>query len=405
MVQTTITMMTGARAPRCDMAWRLFALVAMVALAAALPAAAAAAPEKVEDGEIRIGEFGSLTGSEATFGQDTKAGIDLAIKEANDGGGVTVAGGPKRKLRVIVYDDQGKTEEVTAVVTKLIQQDKVHVLLGEVASTLSLTGAPLAQKYKIPMVTPSSTNPKVTEVGDFIFRVCFIDPFQGTVMAKFAKNTLEAKTAGVFIDNGSDYAVGLAKYFSETFKKLGGEIVSEQAYQKTDMDFKAQLTGFREKNPDVLFVPGYYTQVGQIALQAKDLGLNSILLGGDGWDSPKLAEIGGQAIEGAYFSNHYHPKETRPEVGRFVEAYKKAYSVVPNGLSALGYDAARLVIDAMGRARSLKGEDLRDAIKASKDFPGVTGKITINKERNADKSAVVLEVRKDGFEYKEKIDP
>jgi branched-chain amino acid transport system substrate-binding protein len=224
-------------------------------------------------------------------------------------------------------------------------------------------------------------------------------------MAKFARNTLKAKTAAIFTDNGSDYAVGLGKYFGETFKKLGGEIVSEQSYGQNDIDFKAQLTGFKDKNPDVLFVPGYYTQVGQIAQQAKDLGLTSIVLGGDGWDSPKLAEIGGDAIVGAYFSNHYHAKETRPEVQKFVDAYKKEYGVIPNGLSALGYDAAKLTFDAITRAKSLSGSDVRDAITASKEFPGVTGKITINKERNADKSAVVLQVTKDGFEPQEVVAP
>jgi branched-chain amino acid transport system substrate-binding protein len=364
---------------------------------AILTTALLVSPIMAADDEIRLGEYGSLTGSEATFGTDTRDGVNLAVKEANAAGGVEV-GGKKLKVRVIVYDDQGKSEEVQATVTKLITKDNVHAVLGEVASTLSLAAAPICQKAKIPMISPSSTNPKVTQIGDYIFRACFIDPFQGTYMAKFARNFLKAKTAGIFIDNGSDYAVGLGKYFGEEFRKLGGEVVLELAYGKMDIDFKAQLTGFKDKSPDVLFVPGYYTQVGQIAQQAKDLGLTSPLLGGDGWDSPKLVEIGGAAIEGAYFCNHYHAKEKRPEVGKFVEGYQKEYNVVPNGLSALGYDAARITLDAIKRANSLKGEAIKEALAATKDFPGVTGKITINKERNPDKAGVVLQVSKDGFE-------
>lgn len=356
-------------------------------------------------GEVRVGLYGSLTGSEATFGKDTEAGVLLAIKEANIAGGVAVAGGPKQTLKLISMDDQGKAEEVQSVVNNLITKEKVHVVIGEVASTLSLAAAPICQKAGIPMISPSSTNPRVTEVGDFIFRVCFIDPFQGLVMAKFAKNTLQATTAGLFVDNGSDYAKGLAQYFANTFKQMGGEIVSEQYYGNKDMDFKSQLTEYKNKNPDVLFVPGYYTQVGQIAQQARDLGLSAIFLGGDGWDSTKLTEIGGEAIHGAYYSNHYHAKEDRAEVKQFVEAYQKEYGVVPTGLAALGYDAARLALDAMTRAKSINGADLRDAIAASKDFPGVTGKITINKERNADKSAIVLQVTGEGFEPVETISP
>lgn len=378
----------------------------LLLIAALATAASAQSPAPGADPEIRIGLFGSLTGPEATFGKDTEAGVQLAVKEVNEAGGVQVGGaGDKKKIKLMSLDDQGKPEEVQTAVTNLITKEKVHVVLGEVASTLSLAAAPVCQQNKIPMVSPSSTNPKVTAIGDFIFRVCFIDPFQGTVMAKFARNTLKAKTAAIFVDNGSDYAVGLGKYFAETFKKLGGEIVSEQAYGKNDIDFKAQLTGFKDKNPDVLFVPGYYTQVGQVAQQAKDLGLTSILLGGDGWDSPKLTEIGGDAISGAYFSNHYHSKETRPEVSKFVDAYKKEFGVIPTGLAALGYDAAKMTFDAIQRSKGLKGEEIREALAATKDFPGVTGKITMNKERNADKSAIVLQVTKDGFEPQEVIAP
>ena len=270
--------------------------------------------------EILVGEYGSLTGGEATFGQSTDNGIQLALAERNSAGGVK-----GRKIKIIALDDAGKSEEAASTVTRLITQNKVVALLGEVASSRSLAAAPIAQSNQIPLITPASTNPKVTEVGDYIFRVCFIDPFQGTVMAKFAAENLKAKKVAILRDVKSDYSVGLADFFIKKFKTLGGEIVSDASYQSGEIDFKAQLTQIRSSKPDAIFVPGYYTEVGLIARQAKQLGITAPLMGGDGWDSSKLYEIGKEAINGGYFSNHYTTESTEPAVVEFIKKYKERF--------------------------------------------------------------------------------
>ena len=270
-----------------------------------------------------IGEFGSLTGTTATFGISTKNGIDMAIDEVNKAGGLL-----GKKVRVIVEDDQGKPEEAQTVVTKLITKDQVIAILGEVASSRTMAAAPVAQQNGIPMISPSSTNPKVTEVGDYIFRVCFIDPFQGLVMAKFATNTLKIKNVAILRDIKNDYSVGLADVFVDNFKKMGGNIVADESYSEGDTDFSAQLTSIKSKNPQAIFLPGYYTEVGLVARQAKKLGLTVPLMGGDGWDSPKLIEIGGEALNGSYFSNHYSVDDPSPAIQKFVADYKARYGEV-----------------------------------------------------------------------------
>jgi branched-chain amino acid transport system substrate-binding protein len=294
---------------------------------------------------------------------------------------------------LISLDNQGKAEEAAAAVTRLITQNGVIAVLGEVASSRSLAAAPIAQQNKIPMISPSSTNPKVTEGRDYVFRVCFIDPFQGTVMAKFAWDHLKAKKVAILRDVKSDYSMGLADYFIKKFKELGGEIVVDQSYQSGDMDFKSQLTSMKSLKPDAVFIPGYYTEVGLIARQARQLGIKAPLLGGDGWDSSKLYEIGGQAINGSYFSNHYTTESTDPVVVDFIKTYKdRNGGQTPDGLGALGYDAARVLIAAMERAPELTPTAIRDEIAKTKDFLGVTGKITLDENRNATKPAVVVKV-------------
>jgi branched-chain amino acid transport system substrate-binding protein len=360
--------------------------------AAAAPGASPAAGPAGD--KILLGHVASLTGSEATFGDSTDKAIQLAIEELNAKGGV------KGKLFALkTYDNQGKPEESAIAATRLVLQDKVSVLLGEVASTRSLAMAPIADKNGVPMISPSSTNPRVTKDGDrvrpYVFRVCFIDPFQGTVMAKFATEK-GIKRVAVLRDVGSDYSVGLADYFLTRFKELGGTIVDDQSYKDTDQDFKAQLTAIKGKSPEAIYVPGYYTHVALIARQARELGLKVPLMGGDGWDSPKLFEIGGKALEGSYFSNHYSPEDPAPRIQEFVRRYKERWGVVPDGLAATGYDAARIAADAMGRAKDLSGEAIRDAIASTRDYPGVTGIITIDGDHNAVKPAVVLEI-KDGM--------
>lgn len=349
---------------------------------------------------IRWGEVGSMTGSEATFGTSTHNGIMLAVQEINAKGGIK-----GKKVEVISLDDQGKPEEAATAVTKLITQNKVQAILGEVASSRSLAMAPISQQHKIPMVTPSSTNPKVTEQGDYIFRVCFIDPFQGHVMAKFAAENLKAKKVAILRDVKNDYSVGLANFFIETFKKSGGEIVIDQSYSAGDIDFKSQLTAIRSKNPEAIFVPGYYTEVGLVARQARELGIKATLLGGDGWDSPKLKEIGGVALDNSYFANHYSHEDKSPVVQDFSKKFQAQFNVVPDGLAAMGYDAAIVLADAMNRAKSFDSKDVRDALAETQNFAGVTGKISIDKNRNPVKSAVVLKVINGDFKYQTTINP
>jgi branched-chain amino acid transport system substrate-binding protein len=352
-------------------------------------AATGAAPAGGATGNsILIGEFGSMTGSEATFGQSTHNGILLAVEEQNAAGGIK---GKKIELRS--YDDQGKTQEAGTAVTRLINQDKVVAVLGEVASSLSIAGGRVAQQYGVPMISPSSTNPQVTQIGDMIFRVCFIDPYQGYVGAKFARENLKAQKVAILYDQAQAYSKGLKDDFSKSFTQLGGSIATEQAYTGGDQDFSAQLTSIRATRPDVIYVPGYYTDVGNIALQARKLGIKAPLLGGDGWDSAKLGEIGGAAIEGSYYSNHYSPEEQRPAVQEFVKKYQARFGAVPDGLAALGYDAAKILFDAMQRAPSLGGKDLARAIAETRNFQAVTGVISIDDKRNARKQAVIVQMK------------
>jgi branched-chain amino acid transport system substrate-binding protein len=355
---------------------------------------------KGDSSEIVIGEYGSLTGKDATFGISTENGIAMAVDAVNKSGGLL-----GKKVRVIVEDDQGQSEQALSVVTKLITKDKVVAVLGEVASGNTLAAAPFAQKSGIPMISPSSTNIAVTQTGDYISRVCYIDPFQGFVMAKFAANTLKFKNVAILRDLKSPYSVGLADSFIENFKKFGGNIITDQSYSGGDPDFSAQLTSIKSKNPDGVFVPGYYSEVGLIARQAKKLGLTVPLMGGDGWDSPKLQEIGGDALNGSFFSNHYAVDDPNPIIQSFVSEYRTRFNQTPDGLAALGFDAANILFDAIRRANSTEGPKLRDAINQTKDHPGVTGKITINKDRNTDKPAVVLEIKDGKFVLRDTITP
>jgi branched-chain amino acid transport system substrate-binding protein len=350
--------------------------------------------------EISIGEYSSMTGTTATFGQSTDQGIRLAVDEINAAGGVL-----GKRLRVYLEDDQSRPEEAATAATKLINQNRVVAMLGEASSSRSLAAAPICQANRVPMVSPSSTNPRVTEVGDYIFRVCFIDSFAGSVMARFAAGTLKLKRVALLVDVRNDYSIGLSTFFREQFRKLGGEISAEQSYSEGDSDFHAQLTHIRAANPEAIYVPGYYTEVGTIARQARELGIRAPFLGGDGWDSPRLWEIGGEALNGSYFANHYSVDDPRPAVRKFVGDYTKRYNAVPDALAALGYDAARILADAMRRAGSTSGEKVRDALATTKDFPGVTGTITLNKDRNPIKAALILKIENGRFVSVETVNP
>jgi branched-chain amino acid transport system substrate-binding protein len=353
-----------------------------------------------ETGPIKVGIYGDLTGRTANFGQSTENGVRMAADEINKAGGLN-----GRQIELFSEDDQGRPEQAATVVTKLINQDKVHAVIGEVASGNSLAAAPICQGAKIPMISPSSTNPAVTEKGDYIFRVCFIDPFQGEVMAKFAINTLNAKSAAILSDFNSPYSLGLTQFFKENFTKMGGQIVIEQSYTQGDPNYTGQLTSIRAAKPDVIYIPGYYSEVGVIAKQAKQLGITSVMLGGDGWDAPQLWELGGEALNGAFMSNHYSVDDPAPAIQKFVTTYRARYNTTPDALAALGYDAMQVLANAIKTAGSSEGSKIRDAVASTKNFVGVTGTITINSQRNAVKPAVVLELRDRKQVYKETIQP
>jgi len=350
---------------------------------------------------IKIGEFASLTGSEAAFGQSSHHGTQLAVDELNAAGGVL-----GKKIQLLTEDDQSQAGMSATVVRKLISSDGVVAVLGEVASSRSLEAAPICQENKIPMISPSSTNPRVTQVGDYIFRVCFLDSFQGgKVLAGFANNTLKAKTVAVLKDVKSDYSVGLAKFFEEGFTAGGGKIVAEQNYSGGDKDFNAQLTAIKAVNPDAIFVPGYYTEVGLIALQAKQLGITVPLFGGDGWESDVLVSIGGLALDGDYFSTHFSPDDNSPVARSFVQHFQEKFHSTPDSMAALGYDSALILADAMKRAGATDGAKVRDAIAATKDFHGASGTITIDENRNASKPAVIVTIKNGQYKYVEAIAP
>lgn len=352
-------------------------------------------------GEIVVGEYGSLTGGQATFGTSTHNGIMLAVEEINAAGGIN-----GRKIKVLTEDDQSKADEAANAVTKLISQNNVVAVLGEVASSNSLAAAPICQNNKVPMITPSSTNPTVTQKGDYIFRMCFLDDYQGQSMARYVANDLGIKKVAVVIDSKSDYSTGLAKYFSDAFVAAGGKIVATQSYAQGDSDFRSQLTAIKAAGPELIYVPGYYNDIGQIAIQARDLGMQQPLAGGDGWESPKLIEIGGKALEGCFYSNHYFADDPAPQVKEFVEKYKQRNSATPDALAALAYDAARVLGDALKRAGKTDGPALRDAIASTKGFAGVTGTINLGPDRNPQgKKLVIVEVRDGKLALKASVDP
>ena len=350
--------------------------------------------------EIPVGEFASLTGGTATFGQSSHNGDVLAIDEINAAGGVL-----GKQLHLLTEDDQSKTEDAVASVQKLVNSDRVIALLGEVASSRSMAGGPIAQMAHVPMISPASTNEDVTKRGDYIFRVCFIDPFQGQTMARFALNSLGKHRAAVLTDVKQDYSVGLDEAFKHTYSTSGGTIVSEQSYSSGDKDFHAPLTSIKASNPDVIFVPGYYTEVSLIVRQARELGIDVPILGGDGWDSQELTKGAEQQFNNTYFSNHFATEDPDTTVQNFVKKYQAKYNMLPDAMAALGYDAARILADAIKRAGSTDSAALKNAIASTKDFPGVTGHITIDKDRNASKPLTIIKIVAGKFHFAQRIGP
>lgn len=374
---------------------------------AAMTSVLAAGCGSQSSNEIKLGANLEMTGGNATFGQSATNGAKLAIKQVNAKGGVL-----GKQLSLVVADNKSEAAEAANAMQKLITQDKVLAIIAPIASSSVIAGAQVNMDNKVLAISPTASNPNVTvdpatgKVRDFLFRAAFIDPFQGSVMANFATKTLKGKTAAVYIDNSSDYAKGLGKFFKETFEKNGGQVVIEEAYLAKDTDFKATLTKIKAANPDVLFVPGYYQEVGMIVKQAREMGLMMPILGGDGWDSAKLPEIAGaQALNNTFFANHYSPDDNSPAIKTFVEAYKQEYGQTPDAFAALSYDATMMVIEAMKRANSEDPVKIKDELAKTKDYAAVSGTITLNETHDAVKSAVIIEMKDGKQTFKEKINP
>jgi branched-chain amino acid transport system substrate-binding protein len=350
------------------------------------------------DDTIKVGYYGSMTGKEATFGQSTYNGVKIALDEINKGGGLN-----GKKLEVIQYDDKGDSKEAGSAVTRLIDSDHCVAVLGEVASSLSIAGGNVCETKHVPMISPSSTNPRVTIGKEYVFRVCFIDPFQAAAIAKFTTANLGLKKAAILYDQTQAYSKGLRDDFTKSFKKMGGEIVADQPYNGGDSDFSAQLTTIKAANAQIIFVPGYYTEGGNIAIQARKLGVTIPLIGGDGWDSSQLTAIGGASIEGCYYSNHSAPDQ--PNMKDFVTKYKAQFNATPDALGGLGYDAMMVLFDSMKRAKSLEGKDLSKAISETRDLKGVTGSISIDKDHNAQKGVVIVQIKGGAPVFVAAVDP
>ena len=355
----------------------------------------------VDHSRIKIGFFGDLSGPTYNYGESAKNGVLMAADEINQAGGVN-----GHQLDVVVEDDKGSPEAAAEVTGKLIETYRVAAIIGAGASGNSLAAAPKAQAAKVPLIAPSSTNPAVTQVGDYIFRACFIDAFQGEVMAKFTANTLKAKKAAIMLDFNSPYSRGLTDFFEYGFAKLDGQIVAKQSYKQGDADYRGQLSAIKAAEPDVIYIPGYYGDVAQIARQARQLGITVPLLGADGWDAPELWALGGDTLNGSYISNHYSADDPSENIKTFVQNYRQRYgNLTPDAHAALGYDAMRFLAEAIQRAGTTESAKLRNALAETRNFSGVTGVISMDHQRNAVKSAVILKLLDARYIYQETIQP
>ena len=354
---------------------------------------------------IRIGGVAPLTGGSATFGASTRNGCKLAFDEVNDLGGIDI-GGTNYLINYVFEDDQGSPEVAANAFRKLIDQDEVVAIIGTVMSKCSLAGAPIAQDAGVPVISPTSTNVQVTLVGDYIFRACFLDPFQGAVVASLSYNDLKAKTAAVIFDNANDYTKGLAEAFKESFEKIGGKVVAYESFTEEDKttDFSAQLTNIKAANPEVIFLDAYYAAAALMAKQARGLGITVPFVGADGWDSSELTKLAGAAIEGGHFCNHYSPEDPRPIVQNFVKKYAGIYGQTPDALATLAYDASLILIDSLKRAGSTDGAAIRDAIFAT-NLECVSGQITFDKNGDPIKTAAIIKVENGKFVFVKFVKP
>jgi branched-chain amino acid transport system substrate-binding protein len=380
---------------------QLISLLLVLAVFSSLTLSCTTQPENTDRAVIRIGFFGDLSGPTVNFGQSAMKGVQMAADEINQAGGVN-----GRQLEIVIEDDKGSPEAASQVAGKLIARNKVVAIIAAGASGNSLAAAPVAQSAQVPLIAPSSTNAEVTRAGKYIFRACFLDAFQGEVMAKFAANTLKAKKAAIMLDFNSPYSRGLTDFFELSFAKLDGQIVAKKSYVQGDPDYRGQLSAIKAANPDVIYIPGYYGDVALIARQARQIGLTVPLLGADGWDAPELWELGGPALNNSYISNHYSADDPSKTIQQFVHAYRQRNgNLTPDAHAALAYDALRFLVEAIRRAGTTDGQKLRDALAETKNFAGVTGIISMDQDRNAVKPAVILKLENTRYIYQETIQP
>ena len=381
-------------------------MVASVALAAML--SGCGGDKKPAGGDtIKVGGNLEMTGGSASFGISSKNAIELAFKNINDKGGIN-----GKKLELVVADNKSEAAEATNAMQKLVSQDKVVAVIGPNLSSATIAAGAINNGSKVLDIAPMATNPNVTvdpatgKTKEYNFRACFIDPFQGTVMANFAKNDLQATKAAILIDNSSDYAKGLAEFFKKAYTEKGGTVVIEESYLQKDSDFKAVLTKIAAAKPEVIYVPGYYEEVGKICKQARELGITVPIIGGDGWDSPKLVEIAGaSSLNNTYFTNHYSPDSTNEASKAFVNTYAKTYKQKPDAPAVLGYDGAMLLADSIKRAGVYESAKVAEALAATKDFQAVTGKTSLDASHDAVKSAVIVGFKDGKQVYRATVNP
>ncbi len=348
--------------------------------------------------EVKIGVSAPLSGDIAALGQSTRNAILLAQEEINAKGGIRINGALK-KVRFIIEDDENKPESTATVFQKLINQDRVVAIIGSQSSKCSNAGAPIAESAGIPQITPWSTNPNVTKGKRFVFRACFVDTYLGSILARFAKNRLKAGTAAVLYDVASDANKGIAEVFRDEFSRIGGKIVGFETYNTNDKDFSAQLSKIRGANPDILFLPNYFNEVPLQVQQARKLGITCRVIGNDAWDNPELITLGGQVMDGAYFSNHYSPDVDRPASREFIARYGKKFNTPVDAAAALTYDSAYILVKAIEKAGKTDPGAIRDAIAATRNFNGVTGAISYNGSGDPLKGAVIIRIEKGKFVF------
>ena len=356
---------------------------------------------------VKIGMVYELTGNTASYGTSAANGAKLAFKAINASGGVL-----GKQIQLITADNKGEPSESANAMTKVITQDKVVAVTGVTVSSCGIAASAVAEDNKIPFVAAAAVNPKVTvdertgKVKNYTFRACFIDSFQGIVGVNFASNSLKAKNVAIMTDSSSDYSKGLTGIFKNAFAGKGGKIVAEEAYLQKDQDYKSILTKIKAKNPDLLYIPGYYEDVGKIIKQARELGMTIPVLGADAWDSPVLVELAGaQALNNTFFTNFYSVEDKNPVSNSFVEAYKKEYGAIPDSMAAMGYDAANLLVDAIRRANSTETAKIKDSLAATKSFKSVSGEMSLNDTHDAVRGVVIIEMKNGKQVYKETIKP